>query len=397
MLKKNILYGLLLLFTLVPFCGAQEIAWSERMTRSVITRQPDTLKVPHKKYAQWNYEQGFVLKAMEKVWQKTGNNDYLAYIQKNTDYYISEEGNIRTYKMADYNVDNIPSGRSLLTLYQQNLPEKDKYKKAADLLWQQLANQPRTKEGGYWHKKIYPWQMWLDGLFMAEPFAAEYSLIFQHPEHFDDIARQFELVEKHMTDPETGLIYHAYDESKSQQWANPVTGLSPHFWGRAIGWYAMALVDVLDYFPENHPERKNLIIYLNRLAPVLIRYQDEKKGVWYQITDLPTREGNYPEASASCMFIYTLAKGIRMGYLPVQFMDSVTKGYEGILHEFIQHEADGTISLNNTVSVGGLGGNPYRDGSYAYYLSEPVLKNDLKGIGAFIFASLEMEILKERK
>ncbi len=237
--------------------------------------------------------------------------------------------------------------------------------------------------------------MWLDGLFMCEPFAAEYSILFNKPEHFDHIAHQFELIEKHAVDSKTGLIYHGYDESKEQKWADPKTGVSPHFWSRAIGWYAMALVDVLDYFPENHPKRQNLVQYLQRLAPVLAKYQDKQSGVWYQMTSQGNRKGNYFEASASCMFVYTLAKGVRKGYLSTNFLTIAQKGYAGILKEFIEKESDGSISLNKTVSVGGLGGNPYRDGSYEYYLSEPIRKNDLKGIAPFIFASVEIEISKE--
>jgi unsaturated rhamnogalacturonyl hydrolase len=280
-------------------------------------------------------------------------------------------------------------------LAQQSQPEKEKYKKAADLLWNQIENQPKTNEGGYWHKKRYPFQMWLDGLFMCEPFAAEYSKIFNKPEHFNDIAHQFALIEKHAVDAKTGLVYHGYDERKEQKWADKKTGLSPHFWSRAIGWYAMALVDVLDYFPENHPERANLIKYLQRLAPALVKYQDSKSGVWYQMTTQGTRKGNYFEASGSCMFVYTLAKGVRKGYLSQIYLTAAKKGYAGILKEFVEKEANGSISLNKTVSVGGLGGTPYRDGSYEYYLSEPIRKNDLKGVGPFIFASVEMEIAAE--
>lgn len=385
---------LLLLISAITPTVAQEIRWSEWMANSVMSRQPDTLKVPHKKYAQWNYEQGLVLKALEKVWINNRDPHLLAYIKKNSDYFIDETGNIRTYKKEDFNLDNIAPGKILLTLYNQDFPDKAKYRLAAERLWEQLLEQPKTKEGGYWHKKIYPWQIWLDGLFMAEPFAAEYASLFNHPEHFEQIALQFELVEKYMVDHQTGLIYHGYDESKSQKWANTETGLSPHFWGRAIGWYAMALVDVLDYFPENHPGRSTLIAGLNRLAPVIEAYQDTKTGLWYQIIDMAGREGNYLEASVSCMFVYALAKGIRRAYIPDRFKGTALKGYEGILQEFVKKEVDDTISLTGTVTVGGLGGNPYRDGSYEYYLSEPVKTNDLKGTGAFILASTEIEQLK---
>ncbi len=369
--------------------------FSVQMADSFMKWYPDSIKVSPNKPARWDYEQGLMLKALEKVWLKTGNPKYFDYIKKDIDLYVKEDGNITSYKYKDFNIDNIPSGRPLLMLAQQSLKGKEKYIKAADLLWKQLENQPKTKEGGYWHKERYPYQMWLDGLFMGEPFAAEYSSVFNHPEHFDDIFRQFELIEKYAVDAKTGLIYHAYDESRAQAWADKRTGLSPHFWGRAVGWYAMALVDVLDYFPENHPKRKELISYVQRLAPAITKHQDAQSGLWYQILDLPNRKGNYLEASASNMFVYTLAKATRLGYLPKTYFSVAQKGYQGILKEFVEKEEDGTLSLNKTVSVGGLGGSPYRDGSFEYYMSEPIRKNDLKGVGPFIFASIEMELAKE--
>lgn len=388
-----------LCYSFVLFFGhsliAQKAPYSVRMAESIMGLHKDSITVKEGKPAGWDYEQGLLYKAIEKVWNRTGDGKYFEYIVRDINRYVQKDGSIRTFKYDDFNLDNIPTGRALLTLYQQTQPDKDKYRKAADLLWKQIESQPKTKEGGYWHKKRYPNQMWLDGLFMAEPFSAEYSLIFNHPEHFNDIAKQFALIEKYAVDPKTGLVYHAYDESKSEKWADPKTGLSPHFWSRAIGWYAMALVDVLDYFPETHPERANLVKYLQRLAPALVKHQDAKSGVWYQMTTQGTRKGNYFEASASCMFVYALAKGVRMGYLPQTYLAAAQKGYAGILKEFVEETPNGTLNLNKTVSVGGLGGTPYRDGSYEYYLSEPIRKNDLKGVGPFIFASVEMEIAAE--
>ncbi|MBO9612341.1 MAG: glycoside hydrolase family 88 protein [Dyadobacter sp.] len=368
---------------------------SRRMADSFIANHKDSILVGKNTATKWDYEQGLMLKAIEKVWYRTGEGKYFEYIRKDIDQYVRPDGSIRTYRADEFNIDNIPPGRVLLTLYQQSLPDKEKYKKAADLLWKQLEEQPRTKEGGYWHKKRYPNQMWLDGLFMGEPFAAEYSLIFHHPEHFNDIVKQFALIEKYAVDEKTGLVYHAYDESREQPWADKKTGRSPSFWARAIGWYAIALVDVLDYLPAQHPGRPQLIGYLQRLAPVLAKYQDPESGAWYQVIDQGKRAGNYLEASASCMFVYALAKGARLGYIPEKFAANAQKGYQGILRNFVEKEANGTLSLHKTVSVGGLGGTPYRDGSYEYYLSEPIRKNDLKGIGPFIFASIEMEIAAE--
>jgi unsaturated rhamnogalacturonyl hydrolase len=376
---------------------AQHIPWSQQMADSFIARNKDSILVGKSTATRWDYEQGLMLKALERVWYRTGEGKYFEYIVKDLNQYVKEDGSIRTYKAGDLNLDNIPTGRALLTVYQQTQPDKEKYKKAADLLWKQLEEQPKTKEGGYWHKKRYPNQMWLDGLFMGEPFAAEYSLLFNHPEHFDEIAKQFELIEKYAVDEKTGLIYHGYDESREQKWADKNTGRSPHFWGRAMGWYAMALVDVLDYFPKEHPKRSVLVQHLQRLAPVLAHYQDKNSGLWYQIVDQGSRKGNYFEASASCMFVYALAKGSRLGYIPDTYAAAAKKGYAGILKTFIEKEPDGLISLNKTVSVGGLGGTPYRDGSYDYYLSEPIRKNDLKGVGPFIMASVEMEIAAENK
>lgn len=386
---------ILVLLSFASLTSFAQKPYSVQMAESFMTWHKDSITVKPNKPAGWDYEQGLVLKALEKVWYRTGDGKYFEYIRKDLDRYVQKDGSIRSYTYNEFNLDNIPTGRELLMLAQQTQPDKEKYIKAANLLWKQIENQPKTKEGGYWHKQRYPNQMWLDGLFMCEPFAAEYSKIFNKPEHFDDIAKQFALIEKYAVDEQTGLIYHGYDESKEQKWADKKTGVSPHFWSRAIGWYAMALVDVLDYFPEYSPEKANLIKYLQRLAPALVKYQDAKTGVWYQMTSQGNRKGNYFEASGSCMFVYALAKGVRQGYLDAKYLTAAKKGYAGILKEFVEKEKDGTISLNKTVSVGGLGGNPYRDGSYEYYLSEPIRKNDLKGVGPFIFASVELEIVSE--
>ncbi|SFE89606.1 glycoside hydrolase family 88/105 protein [Thermoflexibacter ruber] len=373
---------------------AQEKAWSVRMADAFMTWHKDSILIGERKTTRWDYEQGLMLEALKRVWIRTGERKYYSYIINDLDLFVREDGTIRTYELDNFNIDNITTGRALLFAYQET--GKEKYKKAAYLIRKQLAEHPRTKENGFWHKKIYPNQMWLDGLYMAQPFYTEFSVTFDEPQNFDDIAKQFELIESHLIDKKTGLLYHGYDESKQQKWANPQTGTSPNFWGRAMGWYAMALVDVLDNFPQNHPKYKNLIQYLNRLISALVRYQDKESGCWYQITDKGGEKGNYLEASATCMYVYAIAKGVRMGYLPANMSQVVKKGYEGILKNFIEIDENGFPHLNKTVSVGGLGGNPYRDGSYEYYLSEPIRKDDLKGIGPFIKASIEMEIAEEQ-
>nr|WP_260625888.1 DUF4350 domain-containing protein [Hymenobacter sediminicola] len=364
------------------------------MTDAFISWHPDSILIGNRKTARWDYEQGLMLKALERVWQRTGDARYFTYIQKDLDQFVQKDGTIRTYKLEDYNLDNLTTGHVLLTLGQMSVPQAEKYQKAAQLLRKQLDGQPRTKAGGFWHKKIYTNQMWLDGLYMAEPFYAEYSQVFNQPAGFDDVAKQFALIEKNLVDPKTGLLYHGYDESREQQWANKTTGQSPNFWDRGMGWYAMALVDVLDYFPQNHPQRQQLIKDVQRLAPVLAKYQDAKTGTWSLVVDQASRKGNYAEASGSSMFVYFLQKGVRMGYLDKKYADVARKGYDGLLKTFVAEES-GALAFNGTVSVGGLGGKPYRDGSFEYYLTEPLRKNDLKGVGPFILASIEMEVAAE--
>lgn len=370
------------------------------MADSFIRQHPDSIVIGNNKAARWDYEQGLILKAFERVWNRTADARYYTYIVKDLDQFVRKDGSIRTYKAEDYNIDNMPTGRALLMVGQQTQPGRDKYLKAAALLRQQLANQPRNAEGGFWHKKRYPDQMWLDGLYMGAPFYAEYGQVMNEPQNFDDIAKQFALIERHAVDPKTGLLYHAWDQSKQQRWANPQTGQSSNFWGRAVGWYAMALVDVLDYFPAAHPARPKLIGYLQRLAPVLAKYQDKPSGLWYQVMDQGNRKGNYLETSASCMFVYALAKGVRMGYLNESYLPVAKRGYAGIQERFVKTDEKGDLHLEGTVSVGGLGGagtpdQPYRDGSYEYYLSEPLRRDDLKGIGPFMMASVEVEMLDE--
>jgi unsaturated rhamnogalacturonyl hydrolase len=339
--------------------------------------------------AKWTYDQGVVLKGIEGAWNATGDGKYFRYIQQSMDFFVDKDGNIKTYKQDEFNIDNVNNGRILLLLYK--VTNNEKYWKAATLLREQLRKHPRTSEGGFWHKKIYPYQMWLDGLYMGEPFYAEYAATAHDDTAFNDIARQFILMEKHARDAKTGLLYHGWDESKQQKWADPVTGRSPNFWARAMGWFGMALVDVLDYFPANHPQRKDLIAILTRYTDAIAKVQDPKTGLWWDVLNFPNKEKNYLEASASSMIVYTIAKAVRQGYLPASKYSIAKKGWEGLTRNFIKQE-NGQTNLHGTVKVSGLGGNPYRDGSYAYYMSEPVIVNDPKGVGAFIQAAVEMEM-----
>ena len=378
-----------MLCTTAAVARAQRSPLSELLAETAMTRLwRDASKNENGAPSKWTYEHGVVLRGLETVWLNTGDGRYFNHIQKEIDRFVNADGTIRTYRVDEYNIDNIQPGRMLLMLFK--VTGQEKYGKAARLLREQLKRHPRTSQGGYWHKQIYPSQMWLDGLYMAEPFYAEYAATFHEQGAFDDIARQFVLMEQNSRDTATGLLYHGWDESKQQRWADKKTGRSPNFWGRAMGWFGMALVDTLDHFPENHPKRADIIAVLNRFAAAVQKYQDPRSGLWYQVLDKAGREGNYLEASASCMFVYTIAKGVRQGHLPYSYLRTAKKGYQGVTTRFIASNG-GAAELKGTVTVGGLGGNPYRDGSYEYYLSEKVVTNDPKGIGAAMLAATEME------
>lgn len=368
---------------LLAGCGPVEPPdWSVRMADSVLKRHPRLAD-------KWGYEAGVILTALEQVWQKTKEQKYYDYIKSNIDEFIGPAGAIRTYQLEKYNLDQINEGKLLFLLYAETGDER--YKQAACLLRKQLQTQPRTGEGGFWHKQIYPHQMWLDGLYMAAPFYAEFAQTFDEPGAFDDVARQITLIESHTRDPHTGLLYHGWDESKSQRWANPATGCSPCFWGRAMGWYMMALVDVLDFLPEDHPGRSQVVTIFGRAASALVAVQDRSTGLWYQVLDQGDRIGNYLEASASCMVVYALAKGVRRGYLGEKYLAAARQGYQGILEHFVEVDEAGLVNLNRICSVAGLGGEPYRDGSFEYYVSEKIVTNDYKGVGPFIMAGVELE------
>jgi unsaturated rhamnogalacturonyl hydrolase len=367
----------------------QELPLSQRAANAAIERWPDGRFAPAGQKWAWNYELGTLLEGMDSVWLNTADPRYFNYVKSAVDQFVESDGSIPTWKVEEYQLDNILLGRQLLMLY--GVTQEPRYAKSAELLYQQLMHQPRNASGGFWHKQRYPNQMWLDGLYMAESFYAEYAATFHHPEAFADITHQFVLMDEHARDPKTGLLYHGWDESKQERWADKQTGLSSQFWARAMGWYMMALVDTLSYYPADDPGRKELIAQLERDAAAVARYQDAASGLWYQVLDKGTEKGNYLESSASSMFVYALAKGVRRGYLPPTYLANAEHGYRGILSHFIQTGPENDVSLTGTVKGAGLGGDPYRDGSYAYYIGEKVGANDPKGIGAFLMASIEME------
>jgi unsaturated rhamnogalacturonyl hydrolase len=361
-----------------------------KMADSEMKHFPEPWTVDFNPQPVWNYTQGLIAQSMVQVWKANNNEVYYNYAKKYADKFIDSTGFLSGYKASDYNIDCVNSGKFLFNLYERTKDER--YRKALVQLRDQLKTHPRTSEGGFWHKQRYPNQMWLDGLYMGAPFYAQYAAVFNEPAIFDDVVNQFVIVHKHTYNPEIGLNYHGWDESKVQKWADPVTGCSPNFWGRAEGWFAVALVDVLDFIPLNHPGRVKILEILNQVAAGIKKFQDPKTGLWYQVLDQGNRQGNYLEATASSMFTYALLKASRKEYINKDYKAVAIKAYNGILENLIKNNEDGTISLTKCCAVAGLGGNPYRDGSYEYYIGEPVRDNDPKGVGPFIMASIEFSI-----
>lgn len=367
---------------------SDNLKWSERMALSVMKRHPKAYQIDEMKEPKWDYVHGLVLTSIEKLYKKTNDKKYYDYIKNYADATIDSVGVIKSYKFENYNIDMITAGRILFNLY--DTTKDQRYLTVLKLLRKQIQEQPRTESGGFWHKKVYPNQMWLDGLYMGEPFYTQYTTQYENGENLNDIAKQFELIQAHTTDEKSGLLYHGWDESKQMPWADKVTGCSPNFWSRSIGWYVMALVDVLDYFPKEHPKRNELIGYLNNISNALVKVQD-KSGLWYQVTDKGGSEGNYLESSGSSMFAYAMAKGANKGYLPKKFKKIACKAFKGLTKQLIKIDADGEITITQACAVAGLGGKPYRDGSYSYYVNERKKDNDPKATGSFILAALELD------
>lgn len=364
-----------------------KLKWSERMAQTLMIKHPEAYQIDDKTTPKWDYVHGLVMTSFEKLYEETNNIAYFNYVKGYADSTIDSSGNIPSYKFENFNIDMVIAGNHLFYLYEKT--RDSRYLKVLQTLRSQLQAQPRTSEGGFWHKKIYPNQMWLDGLYMGAPFYARYNVTFENGNQLDDVARQFELIQKNLLDTKTGLLYHGWDESRQMAWADQKTGTSPNFWSRSLGWYAMALVDVLDYFPENHPKRNELIGYLNRLSEALINYQ-HSSGLWYQVTDQGNREGNYLEASGSAMFAYAFAKGTNKGYLPEKFKEYAHKAFDGLTTRLMQVTPEGYTVLTQVCAVAGLGGKENRDGSFAYYVNEKKKDNDPKATGPFILAALEL-------
>ncbi|MFZ2286645.1 MAG: glycoside hydrolase family 88 protein [Bacteroidales bacterium] len=373
--------------------GLNSTRWSVRMAESEMIRNPSLWMADFVTEKKWNYTQGLMGLAFMRLNEATGESRYYEYAKGYADSLIDENGVIYKYRMDNYNIDQVNPGKMMFLLYDRT--KDPRYEKVINTLREQLASQPRIAEGGFWHKKIYPDQMWLDGLYMGAPFYAEYSLRYNRPEDFQDVVNQFLIVARNTYDPATGLYRHAFDASRRMPWSDSITGQAPHAWGRAMGWFSMAIVDVLDFLPEDQPGRDELIKILQNMTVKLSEIQDPQTGGWYQVLDRSGDPGNYIETSCTAMFAYSIFKGVRMGYLDRKYLATAEKAYHGLIDNFIRTDSTGVINMTNICGVAGLGGDPYRDGSYEYYTGEEIRENDPKGVGPFIMASLEYEMIRE--
>lgn len=374
------------------------IEWAKKMADSDQKRVPNPVYLDGVKFPKWNYTNGLVTLAFQQLSDYTKEQKYWDYGLSYAEQLIDKDGKIQGgYELEKYSLDLINSGKLLFDIYKKTGDER--YKKAMDTLHKQMEGHPRNSDGGYWHKKSYPWQMWLDGVYMADPFSAQYGLVFNDSKSIDDAILQVKLIQKHTYDSKTGLNFHGYDEKRAQFWANKNTGTSAHVWGRAQGWYCMALVDILDFVPENHPKRKDLIKILQKVFEAVRKAQDANSGVWWQVMDQPARKGNYLESTCSTMFVYSFTKAYNKGYVGEKYLKSAQIGFKGILKQFIKENPDRTISITKCCAVAGLGGkNPKdRDGSFEYYISEPIRDDDAKAVGPFIMAGIELQKHLDKK
>ncbi|HOM41462.1 MAG TPA: glycoside hydrolase family 88 protein [Bacteroidales bacterium] len=390
--RQTIISAALATILLLNGCGQKssgqkgDLKWSVRMANSVM-KQADSLihYVPGK--PKWAYDVAFLGMAIDRL----GNIDrkYSKYMEDWVNYFVRDDGSVIDYTIDEYNLDRIFPGRNVLTVYKRNpLP---KYKIALDNFIEQLKTHPKTKSGGYWHKKIYPWQMWLDGIFMGSTYMAQYAREFNAPEWFDVAVTQAKMVYEKTLESETGLLRHAWDESRTQKWCEPETGRSQYPWSRAMGWYTMAVMDILEALPPNHPGRGDLMQILQNTCEALLKVRDPKTGLWYQVLNMGGREGNYLEASGSAMYIYVFARSARLGFIDGKFRKIAEDAFNDFLKEFVTVDEKGMVTVHNICGACGLGGNPYRDGSYEYYISEKRVDNDPKGVAPFILAAIELD------
>lgn len=339
------------------------------------------------KPAKWNYIDGCMIKAILGLYEITKEDKYLTFANDFVSPYIREDGSIEGFDLEEQNIDNINAGKTLFDLYA--LTGDEKYRKSIDFIYSELKKMPRIETGNFWHKKIYPHQVWLDGLYMAQPFYMTYETRFNKLENYKDIFSQFSFVHRTLKDDKTGLLYHGYDHSKQMYWSDPQTGLSPSFWVRSMGWYVMALVDTIEAMDRQmFYEFRMLNQWLKEAIDALITFQDAQ-GMWYQVIDAGGKAGNYLETSGSAMIAYAILKATRMELLPERYRQIGLKAYNGIKDKYLMLEGE-TLNLGGICLVAGLGGKDRRDGSYAYYISEPIVENDAKGVAPFLLCYTEI-------
>ena len=359
-------------------------AWSIRMANTVLARWPDLPPA-------WSHEYGVLFKGLLAVWCRTGDQCYFDYVKKHIDAVVDSNGAIAGYALDHFSLDHLNSGRLLFPLLERT--GDTRYRKAIDTLRDQYRHHPRTSDGGFWHNGELNNQMMLDGIYMGAPFYTECGIADKDTAAINDAIRQVMLLVEHNRDANTGLFYHGWDENRTTGWAHPETGCSASFWGRATGWYSMAIVDLLELLPDDHTSRNDLLTIFRELMGAIVRIQDSDSDLWWNVLDQGNRQGNYLEASGSLMFLYSLGNGIAQGYLPVDFRCALDKGFSGALKHLIREENDGSLSIRQVCKTAGLGGKPGRDGSFDYYNSEPVVDNDFKGIAAFLLATSVLETL----
>ncbi len=382
-------------------CGFTPQEWSGNLAAAIEQRRGDPLR-----FTYWDL---LLAVSMIDLADRTNDAEMRTYAESIVSRFVGADGSISGFPPAGFEpLQTIPAGRIFIRMYEQTKDER--YRKAALLVRNSLQALPRTTQGVFaWR----PQQVWLDGLWFTLPFYAQYGHRFGDEEIFDDIQRQYAAVVQHNRDPKTGLLHHGWDETHQQFWANPKTGTSSAFWARAIGWYAMSLVDVLDDIPQEHAAHPYLVGLLADVAQTVVRYQDRQSGLWYEVIDQPKAAGNYLESSASAMFVYAIARGVNRGYLDRHFSSNAVRGYAGLIGNKVERDPQGRWSLIDIVQTAGLGAPPQwpagspppsprdasprgRDGSTQYYLEQPIVKDHSWGVGAFIRAGLETQELMSK-
>ena len=383
-MKKWIFIAALVLSACTPNGYLQQ---AEELAQSEMKHHPELWTCDGAVKPKWEYTPTLMARTFVELYNATGDTVYLNHAQRFADQFIGEDGSILSYKKSLYNMDRIQGGNFLILL--QAIRPNPAYEVAIETLRDQLREQPRTSEGGFWHKQVYAHQMWLDGLFTGTTFYARYAAYKPEPEAWSDIARQFLIIDAH-TRKANGLNHHGWDESRQMAWSDPVTGCSPETWGRAEGWYVMALCDVLELMPQDQAERPALEAILQRVIDALLAVQDKNTHLWYQVPDRGGEEGNYLESTCSAMYCYGMAKGARIGVLDKRYKTEAQQVLAGLKTHKIVRSEDGTLSLIDCCAVAGLGGSPYRDGTYSYYVHERIREDDPKGVAPLILACIEL-------